>query len=77
MPDVPDCQRCQRADTRYYRHTFEGGFHVGVYCLSCRTHAQTGRAWYAKGAFTPDEINGLPDLARIEGSADPRQVRLF
>jgi hypothetical protein len=77
MPTAPDCQRCNRSHTRYYRHAFDGGFHVGVYCLSCRTHAQTGRAWYAKTAFTSDELKALPDLAWFEHEADPRQVKLF
>jgi len=77
MPDAPDCRRCNRADTRYYRHTFDGGFHVGLWCLSCHAHAQTGRAWYAKGDFTAEELKALPDLARVEGTADPRQTRLF
>jgi hypothetical protein len=77
MQDTPRCQRCDRSNTTYYRHLFEGGYHVGVYCLNCRTQAQTGRAWYSKAAFSGDELGAMPTLTQLEHQTDPRQEKLF
>jgi len=77
MQNTPDCTRCGGSRTQYYRHTFSGGFHIGVYCLECRTNAQSGRPWYSRNAFSAEEIDAMPDLVRLEYEADPRQAKLF
>jgi hypothetical protein len=75
MDDRPSCQRCNTRDTRFYRHVFEGGYHIGLYCLTCRTHAQTARTWYSRNAFSEAELKALPTLEKLK--QDPRQGNLF
>jgi hypothetical protein len=56
---------------------FEGGFHIGAYCLICRANARPGNLWYSRNAFSVEEINAMPDIARLEHEPDPRQAKLF
>ncbi len=73
----PRCQRCASDDTIHYRHSFEGGFHVGVWCPRCCAPAMTGRSWYAHAAFKPEDISAMPDVAQLTAAPDARQGNLF
>ena len=75
MPGRPSCSRCGGAKTVYYKHSFPGGYHVGLYCWTCRTHAETGRMWYPREWFDEKALEGMPKHADFE--VDPRQGTLF
>jgi len=75
MPARPSCNRCGGARTVYYKHTFPGGYHVGLHCWTCKTHAESGRAWYPREWFKQEELDGMPKQAEL--ASDPRQGDLF
>jgi hypothetical protein len=76
MQNTPNCARCSGNRTVYYRHPFEGGYHIGVYCRTCKTHAETGRTWYHRNWFDDVEIALMPKLSELI-EVDPRQGKLF
>lgn len=75
MPNRPSCNRCGGEHTVYYKHPFEGGMHIGLWCWTCKTHAQTGRTWYQRNWFSEAELAAM--LKQSELERDPRQGHLF
>lgn len=75
--DEPVCRRCSGSHTRFFRHLYPGGFHIGAWCMSCDMKAQTDRTWYARSAFSDDEVAAMPTRDEFERTSDSRQRELF
>ncbi len=73
----PTCNRCGGCHTRYFRHVYPGGFHIGAWCMTCNEKARTERTWYARSHFSDDELAAMPTRDELELVGDSRQRELF